>query len=80
MTGQEFRERRRQLGATQAQLGAVFGLSRRSVIAWENGEAPIPRLAELALRYLLEHPEACGDVARNGRRQRGVDVGNGTCG
>ena len=55
MTKREFKELRHSIGYTQAQLAKQFGVYVRSVTRWETGEFPIPKMAELALRYLTEH-------------------------
>ncbi len=57
MDRQELRERRRRLGLTQAQLAEALGVTTRAVGKWEAGDAPIAPSIELAIRYLLEHPE-----------------------
>jgi len=38
----------------QAELGALLDVSERGIRRWENGEVDIPKLAELALLYLLD--------------------------
>jgi DNA-binding XRE family transcriptional regulator len=43
---------------TQAQLAQALGVTARSVIAWEKGEAPISTVVALAIRHLLQQHEA----------------------
>jgi DNA-binding transcriptional regulator YiaG len=38
----------------QGELGKLLDVSERGIRRWENGEVDIPKLAELALRYLAE--------------------------
>jgi transcriptional regulator with XRE-family HTH domain len=80
MSPQEFRDRRRQLGLTQAALARLLGYTPRGIAKLEAGGAPIKLALDFATRYLLEHPEACGDCAGSGRWRRGVDAGDGLCG
>lgn len=50
----EFRKIRESLGLTQTELGREMGVTFRTVSRWETGEFPIPRLAELALRSVVQ--------------------------
>jgi DNA-binding transcriptional regulator YiaG len=52
MSGDEFRKLRRAMGLSQDQLSKMIDVSARGVRRWENGEVAIPKVAELALRYL----------------------------
>ena len=54
MSGNEFRKVRRAMGLSQDELSKVIDVSSRGVRRWENGEVAIPKIAELALRYLAE--------------------------
>ena len=54
MSGEEFRKLRTAMNLKQAELGALLDVSERGIRRWENGEVDIPKLAELALRYLVE--------------------------
>jgi DNA-binding transcriptional regulator YiaG len=54
MSGDEFRKLRRAMGLSQDQLSKMIDVSARGVRRWENGEVAIPKVAELALRYLAE--------------------------
>lgn len=64
MTPAEVRAARRQLGLTQAGLGALLGVGVRAVQWWEQDGAPerqrIPAASALALRYMARYglPEA----------------------
>jgi DNA-binding transcriptional regulator YiaG len=51
----EFKELRRKAGHTQATLAREMGVHLRTVTRWEIGEIPVPRVVELALRYIAEH-------------------------
>ncbi len=54
MTPDEFGQRRRRLGLSQAQLGEALGVSRNTVARWERGELTLgsPELVTLALERL----------------------------
>lgn len=54
MTGEELRQARRRLGLSQQALADALGLSRRMIIAMEQGDKSIERRTELAVRYLTE--------------------------
>ena len=54
MSGTEFRKLRKAMGLSQGELSQRIDVSERGVRRWENGEVPIPKIAELALRYLAE--------------------------
>jgi DNA-binding transcriptional regulator YiaG len=54
MSGGDFRKLRRAMGLSQDQLSEKIDVSARGVRRWENGEIAIPKIAELALRYLAE--------------------------
>ena len=49
---------------TQGALATALGVSRRTLASWEQGETPIPHLADLACLYLHEHPEKMKKRAR----------------
>ena len=38
----------------QSELGALLDVSERGIRRWENGEVDVPKVAELALLYLVE--------------------------
>ena len=54
MTRQEFKKLRQSVGYSQVQLAKEFGVYVRSISRWETGEFPVPRMAELALRYIAD--------------------------
>ena len=47
---------------TQQRLSKEIDVSTRGISRWERGETPIPKIAELALRYVVEK--------RQGKAQR----------
>lgn len=53
MTPAEFREARRTLGLTQAELAALFGWRPDHVSRTEKGHAPIMPVTAIAMRALL---------------------------
>lgn len=55
MTPQEFKDWREALGLTQQQAAELLGVTRRAVVKWEAGAAPISRAVFLACKYLAEH-------------------------
>jgi len=44
---------REQLNLNQSKLAAELSVQRSTVSRWESGEVAIPKVAELAVRYLL---------------------------
>lgn len=54
MTGSEFKKLRESIGYTQASLSKEIDVTIRSLTRWETGETPIPKIAELALKYVAE--------------------------
>jgi transcriptional regulator with XRE-family HTH domain len=54
MTGSEFRKLRRSAGYSQAKLCRELNVSIRTMTRWETGETPIPKIAEIALKYVIE--------------------------
>jgi len=54
MTGKEFKKLRESVAYSQVQLAKEFGVYVRSISRWETGEFPLPRMAELALRYIAD--------------------------
>jgi DNA-binding transcriptional regulator YiaG len=60
MSGEEFRKLRLAMNLKQSELGDRLDVSERGVRRWENGEVDIPKLAELALRYLAEKHQKKG--------------------
>jgi DNA-binding XRE family transcriptional regulator len=54
VTVDEFKALRSKAGHTQATLAKEMGVHLRTVTRWEIGEVIIPRVVELALRYIAE--------------------------
>lgn len=63
MTKDEFKKLREAAGHTQASLAVAMGAHVRTVWRWELGETVIPKVVELALRYIAEHSETARDAA-----------------
>ena len=57
MSKDEFKKSRQSVGHTQASLAKAIGVHLRTVWRWELGETIIPKVVELALRYIAEHAE-----------------------
>jgi DNA-binding XRE family transcriptional regulator len=55
VTKDEFKQLRAKAGHTQATLAKEMNVHLRTVTRWEIGEVIIPRVVELALRYIAEH-------------------------
>ena len=55
VTDDEFKALRTKAGHTQATLAKEMGVHLRTVTRWEIGEVIVPRVVELALRYIVEH-------------------------
>jgi transcriptional regulator with XRE-family HTH domain len=55
VTKDEFKKLRQSSGHTQASLSEAMGVHLRTVWRWELGETVIPKVVELALRYVAEH-------------------------
>ena len=60
MTKDEFKKLRKRAGHTQASIAKEMGVHLRTVTRWEIGEVVIPRVVELALRYIAERPKKKG--------------------
>jgi transcriptional regulator with XRE-family HTH domain len=54
MSGKEFRKLRESIGYSQAMLSGEIDVSIRGISRWENEEVVIPKIAELALKYIVE--------------------------
>ena len=54
MRKDEFRKLRESAGYTQVELAKALGVYVRSISRWETGEFPVPKMAELALRYIAD--------------------------
>jgi DNA-binding XRE family transcriptional regulator len=72
MTSEEFRDARRRLDWTQEDLAKWGGLSRRTIIRFENGQQPIPRIWSRAIELFEELPES---IQRSARRQIWISRG-----
>jgi transcriptional regulator with XRE-family HTH domain len=53
MTKHEFKKVRKSIGYSQAKLAQEMDLFVRTISRYETGELPIPRVAELALHYIV---------------------------
>ncbi len=53
MTGTELRRLRKRAGLSQAALAKRAEVAARTIIRWETGQTPIPKLEALGLRTLL---------------------------
>ncbi|QCO18875.1 XRE family transcriptional regulator (plasmid) [Azospirillum brasilense] len=76
MTAQELIAWRERLGLTQPQAAFALGVSLRGYQKREADEAPIDREAQLATRYLEEHPDELPWVLRfnTGRAMHRADT------
>ena len=54
VTKDEFKKLRESIGYSQARLSTEMDLTIRSLTRWETGEVAIPKIAELALRYIAD--------------------------
>jgi DNA-binding XRE family transcriptional regulator len=78
VTKDEFKELRAKAGHTQAALAKEMGVHPRTVTRWEIGEIIIPRVVELAIRYIAEHANKGGLTTRSTTRsllEDKIDVG-----
>lgn len=55
MTARQLRRLRKALGWSQARLAEALGVHPMTVSKWERGEQPIPQMAALAIRCMVEH-------------------------
>lgn len=62
MTKTEFKKLREGAGHTHESLAAAMGVHLRTVWRWELGETVIPKVVELALRYVAEHAAKVRDA------------------
>jgi DNA-binding transcriptional regulator YiaG len=53
VSGREFKRMRQSIGYSQTKLAKEMRVTVRSITRWETGEFPVPRLGELALRFLV---------------------------
>jgi DNA-binding XRE family transcriptional regulator len=63
VTKDEFKKLRERADHTHASLAAAMGVHLRTVWRWELGETIIPKVVELALRYVAEHAETARDAS-----------------
>jgi transcriptional regulator with XRE-family HTH domain len=63
VTKDEFKKLRETAGHTQASLAGAMGVHLRTVWRWELGETVIPKVVELALRYVADHSRTARDAA-----------------
>jgi DNA-binding transcriptional regulator YiaG len=54
VTKEEFKKLRESAGHTQLSLATAMGVHLRTVWRWELGETIIPKVVELAVRYVAE--------------------------
>ncbi|OJU22718.1 MAG: hypothetical protein BGN95_03890 [Sphingomonas sp. 66-10] len=57
MQGNDLRALRKSAKLTQGALADAIGMSRKTVNEMELDKAPIEKRTELAVRYVVEHPE-----------------------
>jgi transcriptional regulator with XRE-family HTH domain len=60
MTSRKFRELRQDAKYSQAKLSRELDVAIRTITRWERGETPIPKIAELALKYVSEKKRGKG--------------------
>ncbi len=63
MTGADLKDWRRRNGFTQEELRIALGVTRQTIVSWEQSENSISRLVELALRALEHLPQYSLQVA-----------------
>ncbi len=54
VTKNEFTKLRRSIDYTQARLSKEMDVTIRSLTRWETGEVAVPKIAEIALRYIAD--------------------------
>jgi DNA-binding transcriptional regulator YiaG len=57
MSGREFKRLRNSVGLSQGKVSKEIGVTVRTLTRWETGETRIPKMAELALRYVIEQKQ-----------------------
>jgi DNA-binding transcriptional regulator YiaG len=60
VSGTEFRRIRVRIGLSQAKLAAKMDVTVRTISRWETDDVAIPRLAELALRFIERESKGKG--------------------
>ncbi len=63
MTTEEFKKLRESAGHSPKTLAIALGAHLRTVWRWERGETIIPKVVELALRYVAEHASRAEDAS-----------------
>lgn len=58
MSGEEFQKLRKSIGLSQNQLARELDLYVRTISKYENEDLTIPKVTELALRYIVEQTKA----------------------
>lgn len=61
VTKEEFKRLRLSAGYTQGKLAKEMGVHLRTLTRWELGEVKIPRVAELALRFIMQKAKKKGE-------------------
>lgn len=61
--GDFVRRSREQLGLTQTEFGEQLGVSKRTVIRWEQGDTLLKRRDRVAITLLVERPRASKRIA-----------------
>jgi DNA-binding transcriptional regulator YiaG len=54
VSGREFRKLRQSVEYSQADVAKEIGVTVRSITRWETGQFRIPKIAELALRFVVQ--------------------------
>lgn len=62
MTPEEFKQKRKSLGLTLAELGSMFGISGSTLQKWESGKLPLKPMAIMAIQNL--HKSTCPTCKR----------------
>ena len=60
MTSRDFSKLRQDAGYSQAKLSRELDVAIRTITRWERGETSIPKIAELALKYIIEKKRGKG--------------------
>ncbi len=63
MTGNEFRQWRKEYGYTQNGIADELGVSRQTIVSWEKSAKHLPRLLELALKSVTQVRNVAGKRA-----------------
>ena len=52
VTADELKRKRERLGLTQAELAKRLGITKITILRYENGQTKIPRVVELAMKEI----------------------------